>query len=59
MHVNERRLVSYHLATLEDKKFVTSKYEISLEPRAKGKGIRRYMVTDKAAAVRAKLKKGL
>jgi len=32
----ERRLVSYHLAILEDKGFVTSKYEISEEPRAKG-----------------------
>ena len=55
----ERRLVSYHLGTLEDKGFVTSKYEISEEPRAKGKAIRLYTVTDKVAEVRARLKKGL
>ncbi len=55
----ERRLVSYHLTTLEDKGFVTSKYEISEEPKAKGKAIRLYRVTDKAADVRAKLKKAI
>ncbi len=43
----ERRLVSYHHAALEDRGFVTSKYEISEEPRAKGKAIRLYTVTDK------------
>jgi DNA-binding transcriptional ArsR family regulator len=55
----ERRLVSYHLLTLEDKGFVTSKYEISEEPRAKGKAIRLYTVTAKVADVKAKLRKGL
>jgi predicted ArsR family transcriptional regulator len=67
MHINafasalglERRLVSYHLATLEAEGFVTSKYGISEEPRAKGKAIRVYTVTDKVMDVRAKLKKGL
>jgi F420-dependent methylenetetrahydromethanopterin dehydrogenase len=38
---------------------VTSKYEISEEPRAKGKAIRVYTMTDKVADVKAKLKKGL
>jgi len=32
----ERRLATYHLAALEERGFVTSKYEISEEPRAKG-----------------------
>jgi len=53
----ERRLVSYHLLTLEDKGFVTSKYEISEEPRSKGKALRVYKVSAKVADVKAKLKK--
>ena len=34
-------------------------YAISEGPRAKGKAIRLYTVTDKVAEVRAKLKKGI
>ncbi len=55
----ERRLVTYHLATLEEQWFVTSRYEISEGPRSKGKALRVYTVTDKVAEVKAKLKKGL
>lgn len=56
----ERRLVSYHLATLEDKGFVTSKYKVSEDdPKTKGKALRVYTVTDKVADVKAKLKKEL
>jgi len=56
----ERRLVSYHLLTLEDKGFVTSKYEISEEPKkAKGKALRMYTATDKVGQVIAELKKAL
>jgi predicted ArsR family transcriptional regulator len=55
----ERRLVSYHLATLEARGFVTSKYEVSEEPKTKGKALRVYTVTDKVADVKKKLKKGL
>lgn len=67
MHINalssalgmERRLVSYHLATLEDCGFVTSKYEISELPKSKGKALRVYTVTDKVPEVKAELKKAL
>jgi hypothetical protein len=38
---------------------VTSKYEISELDKSKGKALKVYMVTDKVADVRAKLKKGL
>jgi DNA-binding transcriptional ArsR family regulator len=54
----ERRLVAYPLATLEERGFVTSKYEISEEPKTKGKALRVYTVTDKVAELKAKLKKG-
>ena len=55
----ERRLVSYHLTTLEDKGFVTSKYMVSEQDKMKGKALRMYTATDKVGEVRAKLKKGL
>jgi len=55
----ERRLVAYHLMTLEERGFVTSRYEISEGPKAKGKALRVYTTTDKVAEVKAKLKKGL
>ncbi|MGC9444588.1 MAG: ArsR family transcriptional regulator, partial [Candidatus Methanospirareceae archaeon] len=53
MHINgiskamgeERRLVSYHLLTLEEYGFVDSRYEISEQPKSKGKAIRKYWVT--------------
>jgi hypothetical protein len=38
---------------------VKSKYEISERPRSRGKALRVYTATDKAAEVKAKLKKGL
>jgi DNA-binding transcriptional ArsR family regulator len=53
----ERRLVSYHLLTLEEYGFVDSKYEISEQPKSKGKAIRKYWVTDKVNTVIAELKK--
>jgi len=55
----ERRLIAYHLAALEECGFVKSRYEISERPRSRGKAIRVYTATDKAAEVKAKLKKGL
>jgi len=55
----ERKLVAYHLFALEDCGLVTSRYAISVEPRAKGKAIRLYRVTDMAADVKAMLKKAL
>ncbi len=65
MHINEiskamgeeRRLVSYHLLTLEEHRFVESRYEISEQPKSKGKAIRKYWVTDKVEAVISELKK--
>ncbi|MBN1454935.1 MAG: winged helix-turn-helix transcriptional regulator [Methanomicrobia archaeon] len=65
MHINgiskamgeERRLVSYHLLTLEEYGFVNSKYEISEQPKSKGKAIRKYWVTDKVNTVISELKK--
>lgn len=53
----ERRLVSYHLLTLEEYGFVRSKYEISEAPKSKGKAIRKYWVTDKVKEVISELKK--
>jgi DNA-binding transcriptional ArsR family regulator len=55
----ERKLVAYHLFTLEDCGFVTSKYVLSELDKSKGKALRVYTATDKAAEVKAKLKKGL
>ena len=53
----ERRLVSYHLLTLEEYGFVDSKYEISEAPKSKGKAIRKYWVTDKVDQVISEIKK--
>jgi DNA-binding transcriptional ArsR family regulator len=55
----ERRLVAHHLFTLDDCGFVKSRYAILQSDEVKGKALRVYTVTDKAADVRAKLKKGL
>jgi hypothetical protein len=44
---------------LEERWFVTSKYELSEAGKSKGKALRMYTVTDKVAVVKAKLKKGL
>ena len=53
----ERRLVSYHLLTLEEYGFVDSRYEISEAPKSKGKAIRKYWVTDKVDQVISEIKK--
>ncbi len=55
----ERRLVSYHLDTLEEHGFLASKYEISEQPKSKGKAIRIYWTTDKVKAVINEIKKTL
>ena len=52
----ERRLVTYHLLTLEEHGFVDSKYEISEQPKSKGKALRKYWVTDKVAKTISELK---
>ncbi len=65
MHINrisnalgeERRLVSYHLLTLEEHGFLNSNYEISELPKLKGKAIRKYKVTEKVEEVISELKK--
>ena len=56
---SERRLISYHLDTLEEHGFLTSKYEISELPKSKGKAIRIYKTTDKVKAVIDQIKKSL
>jgi predicted transcriptional regulator len=48
----ERRLVTHHLEILEVYGFVTSKRALSEEPRALGKGLKIYQVTDKVAEVK-------
>lgn len=55
----ERRLVSYHLQTLEEHGFVKSKYEISEQPKSKGKAIRKYWITDKVDKLISEIKKSL
>ena len=55
----ERRLVSYHLLTLEEYGFVSSKYEISEHPKSRGKAIRKYWVNGKVENVISELKKKL
>ncbi|MDF2954830.1 ArsR family transcriptional regulator [Candidatus Alkanophaga liquidiphilum] len=52
----DRRLVSYHLLTLEECGFLESAYEISYEPKSKGKALRKYKVTDKVGKVISELK---
>lgn len=67
MHINaisktlgeERRLISYHLLALEECGFVGSKYEISENPKSRGKAIRKYWVTKKVNEVVAEIKKKL
>ena len=67
MHINavskalgsERRLISYHLLMLEEHGFVKSKYEISEDPKSKGKAIRKYWVTRKVEDVIDDIKKML
>lgn len=67
MHINaisnalgeDRRLVSYHLLTLEEYGFLDSKYEISEEPKSKGKALKRYWVTDKVEEVISEIKKNI
>jgi DNA-binding PadR family transcriptional regulator len=55
----ERRLVTFHLLTLEERGFVKSRYEISEQPKLKGKALRVYTATDKVARVLSELKKQL
>jgi len=67
MHINEmskvlgeeRRLVSYHLLTLEEYGFLSSNYEISELPKAKGKALRKYRVTEKVEEVISEFKRRL
>jgi len=66
MHINaiskaleekKKKLVSYHLGILEDHGFVNSKYEISEQPKSKGKALKMYWVTGKVNEVVGELKK--
>ena len=53
----ERRLISYHLDTLEEYGFVDSKHEISEHPKSKGKALRVYWTTDKVKDVIGEIKR--
>lgn len=48
---SDRRLVSWHLLTLEEHGFVKGEYEISRYPNSKGRAIKRYVLTKKAREV--------
>jgi len=47
----DRRLVSYHLSTLEENGFVASEFKIIEPPHSKGKAGRFYQLTSKADSV--------
>jgi DNA-binding transcriptional ArsR family regulator len=51
----ERRLVSYHLATLEQHGFVISEFKIIEPPHSKGKAGRFFQLTNKADEIIPKL----
>ncbi len=53
----DRRLVSYHLLTLEEHGFLDSRYEISERPKSKGKAMRKYHTTSKVREVLSELKR--
>ena len=53
----ERRSVSYHLNTLEEYGFVSSKHEMSEHAKSKGRAIRKYWVNDKVKEVILEFKK--
>ena len=67
MYINElskalgedRRHVSYHLRTLEEYSFVSSKYEISDHPKSRGKAIKKYWVNGKIEKVISELRERL
>ena len=53
----ERRLVSFHLSTLEEKGFLESEFKIVTKPKSKGKAGRFYNLTPKFDKLRPKLVK--
>ena len=55
----DRRHVSYHLGTLEEYGFVSSKYEISDHPKSRGKALKRYWVNGKIEEVISELREKL
>ncbi len=67
LHINEisnllgvdRRLVSYHLLTLEEHGFLSSRYEVSQRPGSKGRAMKKYRLTGKVARVLTELKSRL
>jgi predicted transcriptional regulator len=55
----ERRLASYHLNILEEYGVLTSKYEISMADKSKGKAIRSYWLTPLGKQALTQLEKAL
>jgi DNA-binding transcriptional ArsR family regulator len=53
----DRRLISYHLSTLEDNSFVDSEFKIIQVAKSKGKAGRFYKLTSKADEILPELAK--
>jgi predicted ArsR family transcriptional regulator len=53
----DRRLVSFHLATLEEYGFLESEFKVVEEPKSKGKAGRFYKLTAKVDKLRPELAK--
>jgi len=51
----DRRLVSFHLSTLEEKGFLESEFKLIENPKSKGKAGRFYKLTSKVEETRPKL----
>lgn len=55
----DRRLVSFHLATLAEYGFLESEFRVVEEPKSKGKAGRFYKLTPKFDEIRSKLVKAI
>ena len=53
----DRRLVSFHLTTLEEKGFATSDFKVIRKPQSKGKAGRFYTLTPKVDTILVELVK--
>ena len=53
----DRRLISYHLSTLEEHGFVKSEFKVIEPPSSKGKAGRFYELTSKVDEIKPKLAK--
>ena len=56
---SDRRLVSFHLATLEEHGFLTSEFKVVKKPESKGKAGRFYKLTPKFVELKEELVKAI